>query len=74
MEACAMRAKELRDLSEQELALREQELRESQFRLRLRRGINQLDNPAALGRTRRDLARIATIRAERARAAAAAGK
>jgi large subunit ribosomal protein L29 len=69
-----MRAKELRDLSDQELALREQELLESQFRLRLRRGTNQLESPAALGQTRRDIARIKTIRGERARGAAAPGK
>ena len=43
-----MRAKELRDLSDQELATREHELRETQFRFRLRRGTNQLESPAAL--------------------------
>lgn len=65
-----MQAKALRDLSDQELATREEELREAQFRLRLRRGTNQLESPAALRQTRRDLARVLTIRTERARAAA----
>lgn len=69
-----MRAKELRELSDQELGLREQEQLEAQFRLRLRRGTNQLESPAALGQTRRDIARIKTIRAQRARAATAPGK
>jgi large subunit ribosomal protein L29 len=69
-----MRVREIRDLSDQELALREEELLEAQFRLRLRRGTNQLESPAALGQTRRDIARIKTIRAERARAVAAPGK
>jgi large subunit ribosomal protein L29 len=64
-----MQAKELRDLSDQELAAREDELRETQFRLRLRRGTNQLESPAALRQARRDLARVLTIRAERARGA-----
>ena len=64
-----MRAKDLRDLSEQELASREHELREAQFRFRLRRGTNQLESPAALRQTRRDLARVLTIQHERARAA-----
>lgn len=64
-----MRAREVRDLSEQELAQREEELRETQFRLRLRRGTNQLESSAALRRARRDLARVLTIRGERARAA-----
>ena len=68
-----MAASELRDLSDQELAMKEQELRESVFRFRLRRGTNQLDNPSALRQARRDLARIKTIQGERARAASANG-
>ena len=64
-----MQVKELRDLSDQELAAREEELRETQFRLRLRRGTNQLESPAALRQARRDLARVLTIKTERARAA-----
>jgi large subunit ribosomal protein L29 len=64
-----MRAKDVRELSDQELSQREDELREAQFRLRLRRGTNQLESPAALRQTRRDLARVLTIRGERARVA-----
>ena len=63
-----MRAKELRDLSDQELATREHELREAAFRFRLRRGTNQLESPAALRQARRDLARVLTIQHERAHA------
>jgi large subunit ribosomal protein L29 len=61
-----MEARELRELSDQELSLKERELRETVFRFRLRRGTNQLDNPAALRAARRDIARIRTIRTERA--------
>jgi large subunit ribosomal protein L29 len=64
-----MSATEFRDLSDDELAVKELELRESVFRFRLRRGTNQLDNPAALRRARRDIARIRTIVGERARSA-----
>ena len=64
-----MRAKELRDLSDQELEVKEYELREAVFRFRLRRGTNQLESPAAVIQTRRDIARIKTIQAERARSA-----
>jgi large subunit ribosomal protein L29 len=64
-----MSATELRDLSDDELAVKELELRETVFRFRLRRGTNQLDNPAALRRARRDIARIRTIVGERARSA-----
>ena len=60
-----MRVSELREMSDQELALKETELRESVFRFRLRRGTNQLDNPAALKTARRDIARIKTIQKER---------
>jgi len=66
-----MRVSEIRDLSEHELAVKERELRETVFRLRLRRGSNQLDNPAALKQARRDIARIKTVQSERARAAGA---
>ena len=65
-----MRAKELRDLSDQELEVKEHELREALFRFRLRRETNQLESPAAMIQTRRDIARIKTVQAERARAAA----
>jgi large subunit ribosomal protein L29 len=62
-----MRAKEIRDLSDQELESKEHELREAVFRFRLRRGTNQLESPAALLATRRDIARVKTIQTERAR-------
>jgi large subunit ribosomal protein L29 len=63
-----MAAKELRDLSDQELEVKERELREALFRFRLRRGTHQLESPAALIQTRRDIARIKTIQGERVRA------
>jgi large subunit ribosomal protein L29 len=62
-----MPAKGIRDLSDQELEVKERELQEALFRLRLRRGTNQLESPAALIQTRRDIARIKTIQGERAR-------
>lgn len=64
-----MSAREFRDLSDDELAVKELELREKAFRFRLRRGSNQLDNPAALRQARRDIARIRTVIGERARSA-----
>ena len=64
-----MGAEELRELSDQELTVKEQELKEKLFHFRLRRGTNQLDSPAALKRTRRDIARIKTVQTERVRAA-----
>ena len=62
-----MRASEVRDLSDQELALRERELKEKLFHLRLRRGTNQLEDAGTLMHTKRDIARIKTVQSERAR-------
>ena len=64
-----MRASELRDMSDQELDLKEEELRENVFRFRLRRGMGQLDNSGSLQQARRDIARVKTIQAERRRKA-----
>ena len=63
-----MKASDLRELSEQEIDLKEEELKETVFRFRLRRGANQLESPAALRTARRDLARVKTIKVQRAKA------
>lgn len=60
-----MRASELRELNEQELNSKEEELAESLVLLRLRHRTNQLESPARLRQTRRDLARVKTIRQQR---------
>lgn len=60
-----MEPKDLRDGSNDELAMKEHELAESLFLLRLRHKTNQLESPARLAQTRRDIARIKTIRRER---------
>ncbi|MBI4515049.1 MAG: 50S ribosomal protein L29 [Deltaproteobacteria bacterium] len=62
-----MQVRELRDMSEQELAGKLHELREGLFHLRLRRGTNRLESPAQLLKHRRDIARILTIQRERAK-------
>lgn len=60
-----MRAKEIRDLTTEEMHQKERELAEELFRLRLRKNTGQLDNPMRLRTLRRDLARLKTIRHER---------
>ena len=60
-----MQAKELRENSDEELAVKARELRESLFVLHLRHGTNQLESPARLRATRRDIARINTIQRAR---------
>lgn len=61
-----MRAKEIRELSDAELGSKEEELTETIFRFRLRRGTGQLESGAALKGARRDLARVKTVKHERA--------
>jgi large subunit ribosomal protein L29 len=62
-----MRAKEIRDLTSEEIHQKERELAEELFRLRLRKSTGQLDNPMHLRHLRRDIARLKTIQHERTR-------
>ena len=55
------KAKELRDLSLEELKTREGELGREIFNLRLRKATGQLANTAASVKAKRDLARVKTI-------------
>ena len=66
--------RELRELSPEELARRELELREELFVLMMRRGASQLENPKRLGTIRKDVARILTIIGEKNRDAAASSE
>jgi large subunit ribosomal protein L29 len=64
-----MQAKQLRELSDDELRQRRAELEEARVHLRLRRATGQLENPMKLRQTKRDLARVLTVLSARARAA-----
>lgn len=56
-----MKAKELRDLSAEELKGKERELKQELFNLRFQKATGQLGNTAMLMKTRRNLARVKTI-------------
>ena len=56
-----MKAKELRDLSGEELREKEQGLSQELFNLRFQKASGQLGNTAMLKNTRRDLARVKTV-------------
>ena len=56
-----MRAKELRDLSADELKEKEHGLSQELFNLRFQKATGQLGNTAMLWKTRKDLARVKTI-------------
>ena len=56
-----MEAKELRDLSVEELKAREIELNHELFNLKIQKAAGQLGNTAMAGKTKKDLARIKTV-------------
>ena len=60
-----MKASEYRDLSIEELAVKEKELAEALFNLKFQHATGQLDNTAQLKRTRKDIARVKTILVEK---------
>jgi large subunit ribosomal protein L29 len=61
-----MKAKELRQLSEGELFVKEKELHEELFNLRFQHATGQLDNVMRIPQVRRDIARLKTILKEKA--------
>jgi large subunit ribosomal protein L29 len=63
-----MRHDELRDLGDDELAQKEHDIREEIFRLRLRGATGQIENKMKARMVRRDLARVLTLKRERAAA------
>ena len=60
-----MKTNEMRDLPLQDLEIKEKELMLELFNLKIRQSLNQLNNPVAMRTTRRDLARIKTLLAEK---------
>ena len=66
-----MKAEELRELTEGELQGRLEQLREEQFNYRMQKATGQLGQPHLATAVRKDIARIKTLLAEKAAAAAA---
>lgn len=56
-----MKAKELRDLTVEELLAKEKELRETLFNLRFQHATGLLENTMRLPATKKDLARVKTV-------------
>ena len=56
-----MKAKELRDLTQEELRERAKELSQELFNLRFQKATGQLGNTAVIPKTKKDLARVKTI-------------
>ena len=60
-----MKGTEIRELTDQEIAERIEQLQEERFRLRFRSATQQLENPTLLRSLRRDIARLRTVQRER---------
>ena len=56
-----MKAKELKNLSVEELTKKLDELKKDLFMLRMQHATNQLDNPMQIASVKKDIARIKTI-------------
>lgn len=64
----AYRMEELTALSDEELTRREEALRESLFKMRMKLAVGQLSKVADVAATRRNLARVLTVKRQRQRA------
>ena len=60
-----MKPSKVREMVTEELATKQRELQEQLFRLRVQQSIGQLDNAIKLRETRRDIARVKTVRREK---------
>lgn len=60
-----MKAKEIRNLSSEDLNNKVNELKNELFNLRFRLATGQLDNPSSIKMVKRDIARVKTIIRER---------
>ena len=56
-----MKAKELKNLSVEDLNKKLNEMKKDLFMLRMQHATNQLDNPMQLANVKKDIARIKTI-------------
>src|SRR5262249_51801442 len=69
-----LQAKDLRGNDPAELRSTRKKLEEDLFKHRLKKNTNQLENTALIRNTRRDMARVQTVLAERVKAEKAAAK
>ena len=60
-----MKASDIRELSDVELAEKLKDLKAELFNLRFQHAINQLDNPMRLKHVKKDIARVKTILQQR---------
>ncbi len=64
-----MKAKDIRELSAEEIQIRIAEKKEELFKLRFQNAMGQLENTTSLSTVRKDIARLNTILTEKGRQA-----
>ena len=69
-----MKAKQVRELSDEELEARIRDVRKELFNLRFQHATGQLDNTHKLTIARREIARLMTVRGEREHAHVSGGE
>ena len=69
-----MKARQLRELSDEEIEARIRDTRKELFNLRFQHATGQLDNPHRLALARREIARLMTVRKQREHAHATGGE
>ena len=60
-----MKAKQIHEMTDEELNTKLSELKEELFNLRFRHATNQLENPNVIAVVRKDIARVKTVIRER---------
>jgi large subunit ribosomal protein L29 len=60
-----VKAKEIRELTSEQLEAKLKELKEELFNLRFQLAINQLDNPHKITAVKKDIARVMTVLQEK---------
>ena len=69
-----MKARQVRELTDEELEVRIRDTRKELFNLRFQHATGQLDNPHKLAIARREIARLLTVRTEREHAHVGGGE
>ncbi|MEJ2684169.1 MAG: 50S ribosomal protein L29 [Candidatus Sulfobium sp.] len=60
-----MKAAEMRDLTEDELKLKEQDMRRELFNLRFQQATGEIENPRRIRSLRKDIARVMMVMSEK---------
>ena len=60
-----MRTSQLRDMTVDELILKEQDMRKELFNLRFQQSTGEIENPMRIRAVKKDIARIITIKTEK---------